>query len=50
MSEIKSKKLMEQLTEKGKTDMERVKRQQEEEVKRIEDEYYNKIKETQRKN
>ena len=43
MSEIKNKKLLEQLTEKSKNDAERTRRQHDEEVKRIEEDFYAKI-------
>ena len=43
MSEVKSKKLLEQFTEKSKLDIEKMRRQNEDEIKRIEDDYYAKI-------
>lgn len=49
MSDGKNKKLLEQFTEKSKKDMERLKRENDDEIKRIEDEYYAKIEAKQKK-
>ena len=49
MSEAKNKKLFQQLKEKSKLDIEKIKRQQDEEIKRIEDNYYAQIDAKQKK-
>lgn len=43
MSEMKSKKMLNQLNEKAKMDIEKAKRDQQQEIKRIEDDYFAKI-------
>ena len=47
MSETKNKKLLEQFTEKSKNDIERARRQHDEEIKRVEDDFYAKIEKKQ---
>lgn len=49
MSEAKNKKLLEQFTEKNKRDIEKLKRENDDEIKRIEDDYYAKIEAKQKK-
>ena len=49
MNEAKNKKLLEQFTEKSKRDIEKLKRENDDEVKRIEDDYYVKIDAKQKK-
>ena len=49
MTEAKNRKLLEQFTEKNKNDSERVRRQHEDQLKRIEDDYYAKIEAKQKK-
>ena len=49
MSDTKSTKLLQQMTEKSKTDIQRDKRQYEDEIKKIEDDYYVKIEAKQKK-
>jgi hypothetical protein len=43
MSEAKNKKLVEQFTEKAKQDAERLKRSSDDELKRVEDDFYAKL-------
>jgi hypothetical protein len=45
MNELKTKKLLGQLTEKAKGDIEQLKRDHEDEIKRVEDDYFGKVEE-----
>lgn len=49
ISELKNKKLLEQLAEKSRNELERLRKQQEEEAQKMEDEYYAKLEGKQKK-
>jgi hypothetical protein len=49
VSEAKNKKLLEQFTAKSKDDVERVRRQHDDDLKRVEDDYYAKIEAKQKR-
>ena len=49
MTEAKNKKLLEQFTQKSKFDVEKLKKSHDDEIKKLEDDYYSRIEEKQRK-